>query len=187
MLQRLVPLILLLLPVPAAAQSPELPLPPPDTLANACSAPEFRQFDFWIGRWSVAGPGREPQAVNEITRQAQGCLVQERYHNAAGYTGSSVNWFDPADRLWRQLWIDNAGLILRLEGGLEAPGRMVLTGPPRPTQAGPIRDRITWVAQADGTVHQIWDVSDDEGRTWTNSFTGIYRRLPTAGPPDPRR
>lgn len=167
-----------LLPAPAFAQGAQLPPPPPDTLARTCSAPEFRQFDFWLGRWSVGAPGREPGAVNDITRQAQGCFVQERYHTRAGYVGGSVNWYDPADGRWRQLWIDNGGLILRLEGGLDAEGRMVLAGERLTAEGRPLLDRITWIPDPDGTVRQVWDTSEDGGRTWSNFFTGVYTPLP---------
>ena len=80
----------------------------PDKAADVKTKPQA--IGWFVGQVMKATGGKaNPQAVNEITRQAQGCLVQERYHNAAGYTGTSINWFDPADRLWRQLWIDNAG------------------------------------------------------------------------------
>jgi hypothetical protein len=177
MLPRILTCCMLLVPFRLGAQQSGLPLPPPDTLASACDSPEYRQFDFWIGRWSVAAPGREPTAVNEISRQAQGCFLREQYHNDSGYTGSSTNWYDPADGLWRQLWIDNSGVLLRLAGSLEAPGRMVLSGDRMAPDGRVIRDRITWTSETDGTVHQIWDTSDDAGASWQNIFTGIYTRI----------
>lgn len=166
--------LLLLLPCAAHAQDPTLPAPPPDTLARACADPGFRQFDFWLGRWSVRQPGKEPMAVNEIARVAQGCALQERYHTASGYTGTSLNLYDPKSGTWSQLWTDNTGLVLHLAGGLDDRGRMVLSGD-RTARAGkPVRDRITWAPGADGTVRQIWDVSRDGGKTWENAFTGEY-------------
>jgi hypothetical protein len=150
---------------------------PPDTLASACAAAPHRQFDFWLGRWRVAPLGRPAGGASEITRVAQGCAVREEYHNARGYTGTSLNQYDPASRSWSQLWVDNAGLILRLAGGLDAEGRMVLLGD-RSDHQGPLRDRISWVPRPDGTVHQIWDVSRDGGESWQNLFTGQYVRVP---------
>lgn len=55
---------------------------------------------------------------------------------------------------------------------------MVLGGGLRTLPGRAVRDRITWVAQTDGTVRQIWDVSEDGGRSWSTIFTGIYRRIP---------
>ena len=158
------------------AWPPPLPAAPPDTLARACAGDQHRQFDFWLGRWSVAVPGQAPSAVNEISRQAGGCFLREQYHTAAGYTGSSINWYSPSDGLWRQIWIDNSGLVLRLEGELRG-SDMVLSGHRRTPDGRLIWDRITWVPSPDGTVRQIWDVSTDEGHSWRNDFTGIYTRI----------
>lgn len=164
----------LALAAPAAAQ--ERPAPPPDTTARACADAGFREFDFWLGRWSVAAEGRPPAAVNEIRRVAQGCALQERYHTAGGYTGTSLNFRDTATGGWTQVWVDNAGLVLRLEGGVDGEGRMVLAGD-RVDRDGPVRDRITWIPRPDGTVQQVWDVSRDGGRSRENVFTGTYTRI----------
>ena len=166
------------LAAPAAAQdAPPLPAPPPDTLARACAGDAFRAFDFWLGRWRVGPVGRPAGAVNEITRVGQGCALQERYHNAGGYTGTSLNFVDRATGRWHQIWVDNSGLVLRLEGGLDDEGRMVLAGDRTDRDGSAVRDRITWIAQEDGTVHQVWDVSKDGGATWENAFHGVYTRI----------
>lgn len=170
--------LLLLVPSLLTAQTGDLPAPPPDTLATACSAPEPRQFDFWLGRWRVTGPDGRLAGVNEITRVAQGCALQERYHSAGGYTGTSLNWYDRAAGTWHQLWVDNSGLRLELSGGLDGEGRMVLAGDRTARDGTPVRDRITWTARGDGTVLQVWDLSRDGGGTWENLFTGTYTRLP---------
>ena len=173
-MRRLLILAGLLGAAPCAAQ---LPAPPPDTLASACAAGGHRQFDFWIGRWSVGPPGRAKASVNEISRVAQGCALREQYHNGQGYTGTSINHFDAAAGTWHQLWIDNAGLILHLDGGLDAAGRMVMSGDRVDARGAHIRDRITWIPQENGTVLQVWDVSTDAGQNWRNLFTGEYVRL----------
>lgn len=160
----------------AQAQEPRPAQSPPDTLASACTADGYRQFDFWLGRWSVGPPGQRPGGVNEITRVAQGCAIQERYHNDRGYTGTSLNLYDPESGEWTQLWVDNAGLVLRLRGGLDEQGRMVMAGDRVEAGGRTVRDRITWVDEDDGTVLQIWDVSHDGGLEWENLFTGQYTR-----------
>lgn len=116
-------------------------------------------------------------AVNEITHAAQGCAVQERYVHASGYRGTSLNLFDPKTARWRQLWVDNAGLVLRLQGGLDERGRMVLSGERTTRDGTRVRDRITWIPLTDGAVRQLWDVSRAVNE-WENAFTGEY--FPTA-------
>lgn len=146
-----------------------------DAITPSCAAAEHRQFDFWIGRWDVAAKGQPPSGFNEITRIAGGCALLERYRNVKGYAGGSLNWYDPERKRWAQQWIDNAGLSLSLEGAVDGRGRIVMTGRPRVDEGKRVLDRIAW-ARNDGTVHQIWDISSDDGRTWTTIFHGIYTR-----------
>jgi hypothetical protein len=35
-------------------------------------------------------------------------------------------------------------------------------------------NRIRWTRNADGTVRQTWDISQDNGQTWKTSFDGKY-------------
>jgi hypothetical protein len=35
---------------------------------------------------------------------------------------------------------------------------------------------LSFHANADGTVRQLWETSSDGGSTWTTSFDGLYRR-----------
>jgi hypothetical protein len=55
---------------------------------------------------------------------------------------------------------------------------MVLEGRQEPDPKTGIagRERITWTANADGSVRQLWESSDDEGKTVTVAFDGLYRR-----------
>lgn len=54
-------------------------------------------------------------------------MLVERWHSAAGGTGQSYNYYDPAARKWKQLWI-GLGILLHMEGGPHW-GGMRLEGP----------------------------------------------------------
>ena len=137
-----------------------------------CSTPEHRQFDFWLGRWEVHAAARPdaPPAHNVITSQHDGCVIQESYRSPTGYTGSSLNYYDPGDGRWHQTWMDNQGQPLVLSGGLQG-SSMVLRSDP---EGSPL-NRITWTPSADGTVRQLWERSGDGGDTWKVVFDGTYR------------
>lgn len=157
-------------------------------VASACLDPAHRQFDFWLGDWEVRQPGSSPPyAANSIARIVQGCALQEIYRSPQGYTGKSLNWYEAETGLWRQTWVDNSGLVLQLAGGLNAQGHMVLEGGERITaQAETVRDRITWMAQADDTVLQVWEVLRSDASEWERIFTGLYRRREPAARAAPR-
>ena len=142
--------------------------------AAACEAPEHRQFDFWLGEWEVRTPDGKLAGTNRIEREYGGCVLHERYSTGKGYSGESLNAYDAARKVWHQTWVDSSGTLLLLEGGL-ADGKMVLEG--RTVEAGgqTVRHRITWTPNADGSVRQLWESTDDKGG-WTVAFDGRYTR-----------
>lgn len=160
-------------PTPVAAQTP--PAAPP-----TCDAPEHRQFDFWLGEWEVVPVDGDGPAMgrNTISRVASGCALREHWVNARGLDGHSLNVYDRDARRWTQFWIGSDGVILRLQGGLRADGAMEMRGDLPDGKGGTQRQRIVWTPHPDGSVLQVWDVSDDDGITWRNSFSGRYRRVP---------
>jgi len=106
-------------------------------------------------------------------------VLQENWQGAGpgGISGTSFNVYDSATGRWHQTWVDSAGTLLQLDGGI-ANGAMVLSGE-RPTSdgTGVATHRITWTANPDGTVRQLWEASRD-GQTWTVLFDGLYARAP---------
>jgi hypothetical protein len=148
-----------------------------DTKAAPCSAPEHRQFDFWIGDWEVKGPAGKVAGQNTITSTHSGCVVLESWKGAGGVTGSSFNVYDPERRKWRQTWVDSTGGILDLEGEF-ADGKMVLASAPGAStkRGADAINRITWQPLPDGRVRQHWEVSPDRGATWKSAFDGYYTK-----------
>lgn len=145
-----------------------------EPILEACSQPEHRQFDFWLGNWEVTDTSGDVVGTNEITRVANGCALHEYWRSARGPTGTSLNFFDPGTGSWHQVWA-GLGLYLRLSGGFQN-GKMVLSGE-RGTEDGPVIDRITWTPAADGRVRQVWEVSRDGGESWQTVFDGLYSPL----------
>lgn len=143
----------------------------PAALPN-CSSAEHHQFDFWAGSWDVVNQGNPsaPPARNEIELMHDGCVVRETYR-AGAFSGSSLSFYDRQDGKWHQTWIDFTGSSLFLEGGLDDEGRMVMSR----TRPDGTLDRITWTPNSDGTVRQHWQVSSDEGKTWSDAFDGLYK------------
>jgi hypothetical protein len=143
-----------------------------------CTAPEHRQFDFWLGDWTVTAGGKVA-GTNKIEAVMQGCGLLERWTSAKGGHGTSLNFYDRRTKTWSQAWIDEGGNALHLAGTF-ADGKMVLASEPRKTDAGVDVQRITWTKGGDGGVRQLWESSTDGGTTWTVAFDGVYSRK-TAG------
>lgn len=143
-----------------------------DAKPAPCSAPEHRQFDFWLGDWEVRGPAGKVAGYNTITSMHNGCVLAESWKGNGGVTGSSFNVYDAERKKWRQTWVDSTGGILDLEGTY-ANGRMTLAS--TPDAKGAI-SRITWERLPDGRVRQLWETSPDGGATWKIAFDGYYGR-----------
>lgn len=133
-----------------------------------CAGPEHRQFDFWIGDWEVRDAKGAPQGTNRITQEYDGCVLQEHW-SSPGQTGSSFNVYDARAKRWHQTWVDSGGTLLLLDGGLEKDGSMLLKSP-----GG--SQRIRWTLLGDGRVRQLWETSDDGGKSWKVKFDGYYSK-----------
>lgn len=164
------------LPVPALSQE----TPPP----YCEEKPEFDQFNFWIGEWDVFtnDEARELAGHNTVTKRSAGCLVFENWVNPRGQHGYSVNFYDPVAGTWQRQWVSN-GAALRMEGGLNAAGEMVMEGEIHlfhhpseryPSEVDSFPFRATWTPRRDGTVRKLFENYDREAGEWRVWFDGIY-------------
>ena len=166
---------------PAGAQTAAAPASATPAAAAPCTTAPYRQFDFWLGEWEVSKPDGSPAGHSRIEAILDGCVIAEHWTSAKPpYAGKSFNTYNHATGKWEQFWVDNGGARLHLQGGL-VDGRMVLSGvqdTPDPKTGIVQRERITWSADSDGSVRQLWETSTDDGDSWTVSFDGRYRHPP---------
>lgn len=172
--------MLLLAAAPLAAKERPLPGPPPvpRVLESKCAAPEYHSFDFWVGEWDVFRTGTNDLAAVSVIEKLYGdCAIRENWFPFSQINGGSLTNYDPAAKAWRQTWVDASNARVDFSGAF-ADGRMVMTGLWR-DMGGPGKDRtsrMTFFAQKDGTVRQIGEVSDDQGKTWAPDFDFTYYR-----------
>ena len=103
--------------------------------------------------------------------------MQENWKSASGaYTGTSYNWYSTQTGKWHQTWIDNQGGSLQLSGEYSG-NQMILASDELKNQKGEThQDRITWTKNEDGSIRQHWEVTKDQGKTWTTAFDGSYKK-----------
>jgi hypothetical protein len=147
----------------------------PSVAAPTCNSEEYRQFDFWIGAWSVT-EGGQPAGQNRIEPDLKRCALFESWSSVDGTRGRSINFYDRERRRWHQTWVDDRGGSLELDGGLVGVS-MVLEGERPDANAGtPVRHRITWTPQPDGSVRQHWQTRKGDQSNWETVFDGLYKR-----------
>lgn len=154
--------------------APAAPLPPP----QGCVDGAYAAFDFWVGEWEVS-PAREPTRIvarSRIERLHDGCAIREQWMPLRGGGGSSISARDPRSGLWHQTWVGSAPGAVYFSGG-PVDGGMVLTGhwPGQNAAQAQRLIRMTYTANADGSVRQFGQSSDDHGVSWQPAFDFIYR------------
>jgi hypothetical protein len=143
---------------------------------KSCVGPEFRQFDFWIGRWKVfdARDG-SPQGESLIEKVYGGCSLRENWKDPQ-LTGGSLNTYVAIDKHWHQTWTDSAGTWREFIGGLEAANMVLVWSHPSARVPGnTAQERMTFTRNPDGSVRQHMDQTSD-GVTWVEGYDYIYRR-----------
>ncbi len=151
--------------------------PPP-----ACTAPEHRQFDFWVGEWAVTPTGKPKVVASSVIENLyNGCAIRENWTPLKGSAGGSLNSF--VDGRWRQTWVDGSNSRVEFVGGL-VDGKMVLTGNWAGIN-GPGKDalvRMTYSKNVDGSVRQHGEQSTDFGLSWSTSFDFTYHPRAKSAP-----
>lgn len=140
----------------------------------ACSAPAYRQFDFWIGEWRVTLADGTLAGTNRITSLLGGCALQENWTGVTLLTGQSLNAYDSVRGVWRQNWVDSSGSSLVLEGGWNGTA-MVLEGA-TVGEKSTTHHRISWTPIDPRQVRQIWATREGESGEWAVVFDGLYTK-----------
>ena len=142
-------------------------------------APENRQFDFWLGEWSVVtSHGETPAGDSRIELILGDCVVQENWTSAGnvGYSGKSYNIYNGALKRWEQYWVDNAGGNIFFYGGLKN-GMMDYWTDEIPQPDGKkLKRHLQFIKMGADKVRQFSQGSDDGGKTWFVEYDFTYNR-----------
>src|ERR1700704_4533216 len=139
---------------------------------------ENRQFDFWLGEWSVTTTqGGIPAGDSKIELILEDCVVQENWKSQNGpYSGRSYNIYNQAQKRWEQYWVDNVGGNIFFYGGLKE-GVMDYFTDEIPQTAGPaLKRHLQFIPTGSDKVRQFSRGSTDGGKTWTVEYDFTYTR-----------
>lgn len=140
----------------------------------------YRQLDFWVGDWVVVNRDGKKVGKNKIQKLEKGHLLLEHWDNLKGGSGKSINFVDPMDKKWKQIWVDPTGNVVRYSGEFKD-GMMVLRGASVKKDGSTELSQMTLKPLADGRVRQFIQHSKDNGKTWYVYFEGYYVRAGKPG------
>ncbi len=142
-----------------------------------CCTDNHKAFDFWIGTWKVTNADGTAAGENIIEKVQDSCILKENWTSAAGnFTGTSTNFYNLITKQWEQLWIDNSGRHLKLKGNRKGASMIMASDKFIHTDGNEYVNRITWTANEDGTVRQLWEVLKDE-EVVNVAFNGLYKKV----------
>jgi len=138
---------------------------------------EANAFDFWLGRWEVRATDGTLIGHNTITKRDGGCSIQERWEGSGGSSGSSVSFYLPSRKEWRQVWTGSSGTVFDITGEA-GNGTMHLEGTIEYVEPNRVvAFRGTWTEGPDGRVRQRLEEFDLVAQAWVVWFDGFYRRV----------
>lgn len=138
------------------------------------AAPEFRQFDYWLGEWDVESGGQKI-ARSSIQLILEDCVIFENYQTIGRlYAGKSFSLWDAANKRWEQRYVDTTGAFHEWTGGLEG-DHMVFTWTYERNGVKTM-NRMSYLKEGPDKVRQRIDVSTDDGKTWSVGYDGLYVR-----------
>lgn len=144
--------------------------------AHPCTvAPEHRQFDFWIGEWSVKTPQGQLAGDSSIQLILDGCVLLENWTGTQGGTGKSLNFYNTAIGKWQQTWVDSRASVTEYEGELNG-SEMRFTAESNGKDGGKVLHHLTFFNQGPDQVRQLSESSSDQGKTWTTVYDFTYFR-----------
>jgi hypothetical protein len=143
--------------------------------SKPCSAPQYHQFDFWLGDWDVFD--NDPHTLvarAKVSSILDGCVLLEEYEQTDGLKGKSFSIYDASRDVWHQSWVTNRGQLLWMEGHY-ANNEMVLIGSEDLRAGIEKQARGTWKQVRDG-VRETAVTSTDGGKHWDLWFDLMFHR-----------
>lgn len=146
------------------------------TTCNCCTD-KHKEFDFWVGTWTVINPNGTPAGKNTIDKIQDHCILRENWTSAQGnFTGTSSNFYNSQTQQWEQVWLDNQGGNLHLKGNRVGNQMILQSDELKNAKGEPFINRITWTLNEDGSVRQYWETITN-GKEIVVAFDGLYKKI----------
>ncbi len=149
-----------------------------------CRAPDYHQFDFWIGDWTIKqkirradGGWFEADATTTVSPILGGCALVEHWKGdvlffwegmkeAEPLQGFSVRAYDPKTKQWILSWMDSRRPRFGEFVGGFSDGRGEFFKKSSTPDGKQTTTRITFSDITQSAVHWDLAVSSDAGKSW---------------------
>lgn len=144
-------------------------------IAYPCTvSTEYRQFDFWIGEWTVTDTKTgNPAGKSKIELLLGECVIMENWQPIVGMAGKSFNIYNATEKKWRQTYVDASGSLLEFYDGEFKDGKMQFKMKPGSDNA---MHRLGFFKISDKEVRQLGEISKDNGASWQVEYDLMYKK-----------
>jgi hypothetical protein len=154
--------------------------------APACTTDStYQRLAFWVGDWDVTDSMGVHYATQRVQRVLDACAITADWASGGGYKGLSLFAFDVRAGQWRQMYAANqtpspSGVELRTsDPSYDGPGiRFILLLDP--ADGKPARSRVTIMPSGDHGALQLFEDSNDGGKTWRTVFKAQHHLRPAS-------
>ena len=135
---------------------------------------EATELSFWVGNWNLMDNHGKRVAAAVITSEHNGFMLHERWQAGKLPSGSSMVFFDPALKKWKQTTVTDTGEVGYYtgefnNGAMRFEGEFVNADGSRG-----LRKRRLTPQQDDRVIGVVVQKSLDEGVSWQTEFRGRY-------------
>ena len=169
----------------------------PLTAQQACSDPQYREFDFWIGEWDLNNRYRVNDqvgwrdigsATNHVFPVAGGCAIVELWDGYLGpnhIRGFSVRAWDYVDEEWKLVlsWPQQNRPSFGMLSGRFRHGRGDFFSESRNADGGLVMTRYSFADITPTSLRWNDGTSLDSGRTWATRWIMEFQRRNPMDPP----
>lgn len=137
--------------------------------------PEYRQLDFFIGEWDSQNAQGQTVQSTSVKLDLENCVLIQDDKVPNGYHAIAWHFYNAALGKWQQKYIDTLGAFTDWDGEVKA-GEIRYTEIAAPGAKAVHRSTFTQLAP--DRVRQIWEQSNDGGKTWTRAeYTYIRKKV----------
>jgi hypothetical protein len=128
----------------------------------------YRRFEFLIGAWDMLGEHEQSKGTMTISRDHSTLsLVGQFDEDRSRPKMAFYAYVDPQKGVWRQVWTDERGNVIQLQGVKSSTGReRTLTGTHVTAEAKQKLARAVFRPSEEGIVQFRLQTSADNGATW---------------------
>lgn len=136
-------------------------------------------FDFWLGEWDLTWTNKEGETkkgTNKVIKILDGQVIQENFEDLqTGFKGMSLSVYNQRNKEWHQAWADNGGGYFNFYGTQGNDGVIFRTNTEEIQEHKVIRRMVFKNVTRDSLIWD-WEISLDNGKTWTLKWRINYKR-----------